>query len=63
MRKWKYSPHHTDQAEGHIFIENDHGIYVINLTGNSSMSQTELNDLAQEIIEAIEFTTIMHCDK
>lgn len=42
---WKYSPHFTDQPEGHIFLEGtkDGEACCIDLTGAAAMTQEQLN--------------------
>lgn len=40
--KTKYSPHHRDHAEGHLFIDKK-GACTITLTGAAAMSQEELD--------------------
>lgn len=41
---WKYTPHHFDENEGHLFFEGvEEGPCTINLKGAVAMSQEELN--------------------
>jgi len=52
--KWKYSPHYRDYAEGHFFIKAYEGeTFTINIIGNMSMSQTELDNLAEFMLKSI----------
>jgi len=50
--EWRYSPHYTDTAKGHIFI-NKPGACTIQLEGASSMTQAELDQLAQTMVDAV----------
>lgn len=51
---WKYSPHHRDHAEGHIFLghETEGGVTIL-LTGTASMSQERLDELGERIVSAV----------
>lgn len=42
IKRWKYSPHHREDAEGHIFMDTT-GACTITLTGASSMPQEDLD--------------------
>lgn len=52
MKKYSYSKHHRDHAEGHIFIDKP-GACTINLEGAYSMTQEELDALGEKIVELL----------
>ena len=51
---WKYTSHHRDEAEGHIFLgyAKDEAC-TITLTGAASMSQEELDELGELIVSSV----------
>lgn len=56
MKKdWKfiYSKHYRDMAEGHIFIENKENACTIGLLPSFSMKQSELDEIAEFMCEAV----------
>lgn len=57
--KFSYSPHQFDHAEGHIYIDKP-GACTVTLTGASSMSQDELNDLGEMIVKLLNKTNPMY---
>lgn len=57
--KFSYSAHHFDHAEGHIFIDKP-GACTVTLTGASSMSQDELNDLGEMIVKLLNKSNPMY---
>ncbi len=48
----KYTPHHFDHAEGHIFLRKK-GACTVTLTGAASMPQSELDDIGAVCAEAL----------
>jgi len=51
-QKYTYNGHYKSHSEGHIFIEKE-GACTINLTGAASMSQKELNEFGEKIVELL----------
>lgn len=50
--KAKYSPHHREHAEGHIFLDKE-GACTITLTGAASMTQAELDRYGKACARAV----------
>lgn len=54
QHNWKFTGHHRDEAEGHIFLGHaKDGACTITLTGAASMSQEELNELGELIVSSV----------
>lgn len=51
-KKYSYSKHHRDHAEGHIYIDKP-GACTINLQGAYSMTQEELDALGEKIVDLL----------
>lgn len=51
-KKYTYNQHYKEYAEGHIFIKKE-GACTVTLTGASSMSQEELDELGEKIVNLL----------
>ena len=51
-QKYTYNKHYKSYSEGHIFIEKE-GACTITLTGASSMSQEELDEFGEKIVNLL----------
>lgn len=51
-KKYTYSKHYKNFPEGHIFIEKE-GACTVTLTGAASMTQDELDELGEKIVNLL----------
>ena len=51
-KKYTYNQHYKPHAEGHIFIKKE-GACTVTLTGAASMTQKELDELGEKIVDLL----------